>query len=76
MSNLDACIRRLRQTIKVAESYMGSCKQNIREIERGIKEKKKQLKSEKARLRRLEAKKPMYEEGAEVLEKELLRRKR
>ena len=75
-SNLNPSIRRLKQTVKIAESYMGSAKRNIREIEKEIKRQEKLLRSEKARLRRLEAKKPMYECGIKVLEEELSKRAR
>ncbi len=65
---LYAPIRTLRQTVKIVESYMGSCKGNIRELKKEIKEKRRHLEAEKARLKRLEARKPMYEEGVKVLE--------
>jgi len=69
ISNLHIPIKNMKQTTKITGHYEVSCRKHIKEIEKEIDEKYKELKSEKARLKRLGVRKLAFAKGVKVLEK-------
>ena len=64
-------IRSLNQNTKITGHYMVSCRQHIKELEKEIVGKVKELKNERARLKRLGVRKIAFAKGAYALEQRL-----
>jgi len=66
--NLHIPIKSLKQTTKITGHYEVSCRKHIKELEKEIVEKLKEVKNEKARLQRLGVRKIAFAKGAKALE--------
>lgn len=64
----DPAIRSLRQNAKISGHYIVSCRKHIKELKKEIEEKRKLIKSEQARGKRLEKRKVAFEKAADWLE--------
>jgi len=61
-------IRSLKQAAEISGHYVISCRRHIKELEKEVEGKKKEVKNEKARLKRLGIRKIAFEYGAKELE--------
>ena len=65
-------IRSLKQAAEISGHYEVSCRKHIKELEKEIGRKKKEVKNEKARLKRLGVRKIAFVKGFKVLEARLV----
>ena len=66
--DLHISIRSLKQNAKISGHYIITCRQHVKELEKEVVDKKKEVKNEKARLKRLGVRKIAFECGAKELE--------